>query len=194
VFLIVLLLAAAGAAAFLLSRRSSVALPAPSVVGQAQRDSVAPLSTGPANAVAAVPTETSANATATGATPSRQLPGAPGEGSPSASEVGGGSFAEQFAAAAKRGTSERFDAKLARAALDRVAGDAARCRQPGGPAGVTRVSVTFAPGGNVSSAVVSDAPLAGTPTATCIQSVMQKAAVAPFAGAPASVTHTITIQ
>lgn len=201
VVLIVLLLAAAGAAAFLLSRRSAVGLPAPRVVPEAEQQaspSVPRVPAGTATGLAPASTgseaSTSAPVTTNGATPGGQLPGAPGDASPSGAEVGGGSFAEQFAAAAKRGTGDRFDAKLARAALDRVASDAARCRQPGGPLGVSRVSVTFTPAGNVSSAIVSDAPLAGTPTATCIQSVLQKAAVPPFAGAPASVTHKITIQ
>lgn len=200
VVLIVLLLAAAGGAAFMLSRRSSVGLPAPSVVPQVEKQvsSVPTVSTGNADDATAAPTDADASAaapvTSSGAAPGGQLPGAPGEASPSGAEVGGGSFAEQFAAAAKRGTGDRFDAKLARAALDRLASDAARCRQPSGPLGVSRVLVTFAPAGSVSSAVVNDAPLAGTPTATCIQSVLQKAAVPPFAGAPASVTHKITIQ
>lgn len=123
--------------------------------------------------------------------PSAPLPGAPASPSP------GGGFADMFAQGAKEaqpGGNGKFDAGLAKTALDDQLLSAGRCREPGGPMGMTRVAVTFAPSGAVSSATISDAPFAGTSVGNCISEAMKQARIKPFTGVPQTVTERVSIR
>jgi hypothetical protein len=103
-------------------------------------------------------------------------------------------FADLFAAGAKRAAGGRFDPKLAKAAFDALLVDASKCRERGGPTGITRVAVTFDPAGTVSSAVAQDVPIAGTVTAVCLSQVFKRATIPPFTGSPGTITERISIQ
>jgi hypothetical protein len=121
------------------------------------------------------------------------LPGTPGT-SPSA---GSGDFADMFAEGAKQAKGEpggHFDAAAAKNALDAELNEAARCREPGGPTGVTRVAVTFAPSGNVASATIAEPPFAGTSVGNCICEAMKRAHIKPFTGVPGNLTERISIR
>lgn len=172
-----------------------------------------PLPPAPEPAPAATPTATPASPPPSGAEPasdstsgsgsapapegakppptSAPLPGAPGTPAPN------GGFADLFAEGAKQaqpGGSGKFDAGLAKTALDDQLLGAGRCREPGGPTGMTRVAVTFAPSGAVASATISDAPFAGTSVGNCITEAMKQARIKPFTGVPQTVTERVSIR
>jgi hypothetical protein len=116
---------------------------------------------------------------------------------PGAAAGPGGGFADLFAEGAKQaqpGGNGRFDAGQAKTAIDDQLNNAARCREPGGPTGMTRVAVTFAPSGAVSSATISDAPFAGTSVGNCICEAMKQARIKPFTGVPQTVTQRVSIR
>jgi hypothetical protein len=106
-----------------------------------------------------------------------------------------------FAAGARKAESKgstvaptaRFDAAATKAPLAKAATDAQACKQSGGPTGKVTVMVTFDPNGKVSSATITDAPFAGTPTAACISQAMKRASIAPFSGLPGTVSKTFSI-
>jgi len=81
----------------------------------------------------------------------------------------------------------------AKARLASIAGSVQGCKK-GDVSGSGRVVVTFAPGGNVASAVVSGPPFEGTPTGACIASRFRGAHVPAFAGSPFSVSKSVTIN
>jgi hypothetical protein len=56
------------------------------------------------------------------------------------------------------------------------------------------VTVTFAPSGRVTSAVVSGPPFAGTATGGCIASTMRSASVPAFSGDKVTVSKTVVIN
>ncbi len=87
-----------------------------------------------------------------------------------------------------------FDAAAARASLGAAAGAAAGCRKADDPSGTARVTITFAPSGRVTSAVVSGPPFAGTATGGCIASAMRSARVPPFSGSPVTVGKTVLVN
>jgi hypothetical protein len=87
-----------------------------------------------------------------------------------------------------------FDPVVAKAALDALLGEAARCREPGGPQGITRVAVTFAANGGVSSATIAEPPFAGSSVGNCICEAMKRARIKPFAGPPGNLTERISIR
>ena len=92
------------------------------------------------------------------------------------------------AAAAAGGTDQPFNMGEAKARLASIAGSVQGCKK-GDVSGSGRVVVTFAPGGNVASAVVSGPPFAGTPTGACVASRFRGAHVPAFAGSPFSVSR-----
>lgn len=61
-------------------------------------------------------------------------------------------------------------------------------------AGSARVTITFAPSGRATNAVVSGGKFNGTRIGSCIASVMRSAQVPPFSGGPATVTKTVKIR
>jgi hypothetical protein len=87
-----------------------------------------------------------------------------------------------------------FNRDAARGALNSAAGAALGCGKPDGPKGVARVSITFAPSGRVTQALVNGPPFAGTPVGGCIAATFRRATVPAFSGAPVSVTKTVQIQ
>ena len=113
----------------------------------------------------------------------------------------GAGFAELFAAGARKAESKgatvaptaRFDPAATKAPLAEAAGQAQACKQSGGPTGKVTVVVTFDPSGKVSGATITDAPFAGTPTATCISAALKRATIAPFSGLPGTVSKTFSI-
>jgi hypothetical protein len=113
----------------------------------------------------------------------------------------GAGFAELFAAGARKAESRgatvapaaRFDPAATKGPLAEAAGQAQACKQSGGPTGKVTVVVTFEPNGKVSSATITDAPFAGTATATCVSAALKRATIAPFSGLPGTVSKTFTI-
>ena len=97
------------------------------------------------------------------------------------------------ATAAAGGSDQPFNMGEAKARLASIAGSVQGCKK-GDVSGSGRVVVTFAPGGNVASAVVSGPPFAGTPTGACISSRFRGAHVPAFSGSPFSVSKSFTIN
>ncbi|MEJ7735074.1 MAG: hypothetical protein WKG00_38535 [Polyangiaceae bacterium] len=97
-------------------------------------------------------------------------------------------------AAAPPSNGTELDATAASSALSRATGEASACRAPGDPSGTARVTVTFAPSGRVTSAVLSGPPYAGTQTGGCIARTLRNAVVPAFSGVPVQVSRTITIR
>jgi hypothetical protein len=87
-----------------------------------------------------------------------------------------------------------FDRGAAKAALAAAAGAAASCKQADDPSGGARVSVTFAPSGRVSSAVLTGGAFQGTKTGACIAGAFRGATVPPFAGDPVTVSKEVSIR
>jgi predicted Zn finger-like uncharacterized protein len=87
-----------------------------------------------------------------------------------------------------------FNRGAAASALGGAAGAAKGCKKPDGPTGSGRVKVTFAPSGNVTSAVVDGPPFSGTSVGGCIAAAFRGAHVPPFDGAPVVVSKSFTIN
>ncbi|MGD0527463.1 MAG: zinc-ribbon domain-containing protein [Polyangiaceae bacterium] len=96
-------------------------------------------------------------------------------------------------AAAAGGSDQPFNMGEAKARLASIAGSVQGCKK-GDVSGSGRVVVTFAPAGNVASAVVQGPPFAGTPTGACVSSRFRGAHVPAFAGSPFSVSKSFTIN
>ncbi len=199
VIILVALLLIAGVVGYIFMNRAPEPLPPLNpVVGQAAPPPAAVAATGapaPATTAAApsaqeVETPPS-SATIQSATRAAPLPGAP------ATTASSGNFADLFAAGVKQANDEsagRFDPAAAKAALDAELVEAARCREPGGPTGITSVSVTFAPNGSVSRATIAEPPFAGTSVGDCICAAMKRARIKPFTGVPGTLTERISIR
>lgn len=117
---------------------------------------------------------------------------------------GGGSLAEQLAKAAGANTgggattsapaaaAAPFDRGAAAAALGGV--NVAGCKKPDGPTGTGHVTVTFAPSGNVTSAVVDSPPFAGTPVGGCVAGKFRGAHVPAFSGGNVTVGKSFSLN
>lgn len=93
------------------------------------------------------------------------------------------------------GTAKRpFNAKLARAAVDRAAAGAKGCRAKGDPAGSVATSVTFATTGKVSNVAITTKRYAKTKTGSCIASRLAEASIPPFSGKASPVKKSITVR
>jgi hypothetical protein len=86
-----------------------------------------------------------------------------------------------------------FDRAAASAALDASAAAAMSCRRPETPPGAARVSVTFAPSGRVTTAIVAGA-FAGTVEGGCIARTFREARVEPFDGGLVTVHKTVAVR
>jgi predicted Zn finger-like uncharacterized protein len=84
-----------------------------------------------------------------------------------------------------------FNREAARLALEDAGQKAASCRTIDTPAGPARVAVTFAPGGNVTAAVIESGPLVGTSAGGCLASKVRSAKVPAFTGDPITVHKMI---
>ncbi len=92
-------------------------------------------------------------------------------------------------------TSDRkFSRSAAVSALNAAAGAASGCKKPDGPTGRGRVSVTFAPSGRVTTAVVNGPPFAGTSVGGCVAAAFRRASVPPFDGSPVTVHKSFSIN
>ena len=78
-------------------------------------------------------------------------------------------------------------------AIPAAAGGAKGCKKDGGPTGSTKVQVTFAPSGRVTTVNVG-APFAGTPVGSCIASAFKGASVPSFSGSPVTVSKSVSIK
>jgi hypothetical protein len=101
------------------------------------------------------------------------------------------------AAAAQEATSQavqeiEFNKEAARQALDDAGQRASACRTIDTPAGAARIAVTFAPAGNVTSAVVESGPFVGTAAGGCVASKFKTVRVPAFTGDPITVHKSIS--
>jgi hypothetical protein len=175
------------AAVFMTSKAPPPPVPVPVAVPTATTTSpVAAAQTGTAS-----PSETAAPATAT-PDPIANPSGAPG----------GGNFSQMFAAgvesAQKNGgtvapANAAFDAEAAKRAVLGQLTKVAACKEAGSPVGQTSAAITFAPSGKVSG-VTLGAPFAGTSTGTCMSAAFKEVQVAPFTGAPATVSQIVSLR
>jgi predicted Zn finger-like uncharacterized protein len=85
-----------------------------------------------------------------------------------------------------------FDRGAAAAALGSI--NVASCKKPDGPTGTGHVTVTFAPNGSVTSAVVDSAPFAGTPVGGCIAGKFRGARVPAFSGGNVTVGKSFSLN
>ncbi|HEY3498449.1 MAG TPA: hypothetical protein VGK73_27335 [Polyangiaceae bacterium] len=85
-----------------------------------------------------------------------------------------------------------FDAASAATAISSALGRAASCRSPGEAGGSVTATLTYAPSGRVTTALVSGA-FAGTSTGGCIAGHLRSARVAPFSGEYVTVKRTIVL-
>jgi hypothetical protein len=149
-------------------------------------DSPPVVTTPAATPTTAAPTTTAAPDTAT-STPENEAPPA------------GGDFAEMFASGARVAGADgqvaaRFEAAAAKKAVAKALTGVGRCKEPGGPRGTVTAEVGFESSGKVSSVTISEAPFAGTSTATCLSSVLKEATMPPFKGLPGTIKQPISIR
>ncbi len=96
--------------------------------------------------------------------------------------------------AAGPSTAPPFSKASAISALGGAASAAAGCKKPGGPTGVGKVQVTFAPSGRVTSATVMGPPFAGTAVGGCVAGRFRGAKVPAFSGNPVTVSKSFAIN
>jgi predicted Zn finger-like uncharacterized protein len=97
-------------------------------------------------------------------------------------------------AAAGPSTAPPFSKASAISALGGAAGSAGACKKAGGPTGVGKVQVTFAPSGRVTSATVMGPPFAGTAVGGCVAGAFRRAKVPAFSGNPVTVSKSFAIN
>ncbi|MES1184749.1 MAG: zinc-ribbon domain-containing protein [Myxococcales bacterium] len=91
-------------------------------------------------------------------------------------------------------TAPPFSKASAISALGGASGSAGGCKKAGGPTGVGKVQVTFAPSGRVTSATVMGPPFAGTAVGGCVASAFRRAKVPAFSGNPVTVSKSFSIN
>jgi hypothetical protein len=85
-----------------------------------------------------------------------------------------------------------FDAVVADAAIQAAFQRAQGCRSPGDPRGMATVTLTYAPSGRVTTALVSGV-FAGTSIGSCIAAALRSARIPPFTGALVTVKRSATL-
>jgi hypothetical protein len=95
-------------------------------------------------------------------------------------------------AAAPKDTGPVFDKVAASSALGSV--DLSRCKATNAKRGEGHVTVTFAPQGTASSAVVDRGPMVGTPVQKCIEMRFKLTKVPAFKGASVQVGKTFRFE
>ncbi len=81
-----------------------------------------------------------------------------------------------------------FDREAASSALVAIAdGSLQKCKATNAPKGDGHLTITFAPSGQATGAVVDKGPWVGTPVAKCMQREFARATVPPFSGDPVKV-------
>ncbi len=101
---------------------------------------------------------------------------------------------EAAAAPAPVVASGPFDRSAAAAALAEATRAASACRKDGDPSGVANTTITFAPSGRVTAALLSGPPFAGTPTGSCIAAALRRMRVPAFEGERITVAKTIVVR
>ena len=91
-------------------------------------------------------------------------------------------------------TAPPFSKASAISALGGASGSAGACKKAGGPTGVGKVQVTFAPSGRVTSATVMGPPFAGTAVGGCVAGAFRRAKVPAFSGNPVTVSKSFAIN
>jgi hypothetical protein len=87
-----------------------------------------------------------------------------------------------------------FDRTAATNALAQASSVAAACRKAGDPSGVANATITFAPSGRVTAALLSGPPFAGTPTGSCIAAALRRVRVPAFEGDRITVAKAIAVR
>jgi hypothetical protein len=143
---------------------------------------------------------------ATTGTPSGSVPPATDSGPTATPLAGAGSTAEPGAVAASGSAADGapttptadlppFNAAEARSALASAALSAASsCQGTGEGTQLVPVTITFAPSGRATSAIVTGSVYQGTAVGGCIAQVLRATRVSPFAGDPVAVQRTVTLQ
>jgi hypothetical protein len=90
------------------------------------------------------------------------------------------------------GATAPFDRGAAAGALGGV--NVQSCKKPDGPTGAGHVTITFAPNGSVSSAVVDQGPFPGTSVGGCIAGKFRAAHIPAFAGGAVKAGKSFTIN
>jgi hypothetical protein len=134
---------------------------------------------------------TTATAPATGAAPVAAAPAA--GGAPRSKEKESAKETEAAPAPTGFGAGAAFDAQAAKTALVGAAANASRCKEPGGPTGTGRVSITFAASGRPTSVAVTG-DLAGTTVGSCVARLFRGSRVPAFSGEPVTVSKTFSVQ
>jgi predicted Zn finger-like uncharacterized protein len=168
---------------------STASTAAPPPDSAATASAAAPTGTTTATAATTKPTTTTAAAAAAATKP----PTATATATTPAATATAAAAPPATTAAAAGGSDQPFNMGEAKARLAAIAGSVQGCKK-GDASGSGRVVVTFAPGGNVQSAVVSGPPFEGTPTGACVASRFRGARVPPFSGSPFSVSKSFTIN
>jgi serine/threonine-protein kinase len=148
----------------------------------------------PAGGTAAVPSAAPAAETPLAASSTLSARGAtsppagPGLLAAASSPAGGA-----VAAASERGGPAPFDGAVADAAIKEAFARAQSCRSAGDPKGSATVTLTYAPSGRVTTALVSGS-FAGTSIGSCIAAVLRSARIAPFTGALVTIKRTAAFE
>lgn len=87
-----------------------------------------------------------------------------------------------------------FNRGAAATALASAAGQAAGCKKEGDPAGIAKVSVTFAPSGRVTNSQVVGGPYIGSAAGGCIARAFRSAQVPAFEGEPVTVQKAVDLR
>jgi predicted Zn finger-like uncharacterized protein len=101
---------------------------------------------------------------------------------------------KEDAAAPGPSTAPPFSKASAISALGGAAGQSGGCKKAGGPTGVGKVQVTFAPSGRVTSATVMGPPFAGTAVGGCVAGAFRRAHVPAFSGNAVTVSKSFMIN
>lgn len=96
--------------------------------------------------------------------------------------------------AAGPSTAPPFSKASAISALGAASSSAGSCKKGGGPTGVGKVQVTFAPSGKVTSATVMGPPFAGTAVGGCVANAFRRAKVPAFSGNAVTVSKSFAIN
>jgi hypothetical protein len=91
------------------------------------------------------------------------------------------------------GQTGTFDAAVAEAAIDSAFGRAKSCRTPGAPKGIATVTLTYAPSGRVTTALVSGV-FAGTSVGSCIAAALRSARIQPYTGTLVTVKRSAKLD
>lgn len=86
-----------------------------------------------------------------------------------------------------------FDRGAVREKLGLAAAQAANCRPSGGPTGVGKVQVRYAPSGEVTDVKLQTEQFQNTTAGVCVRMLFRRASIPAFKGSPKTVTTSFTI-